>query len=52
MKIDITKDQAKIVLQLLEWHIENLIDEPEDTPRGVECAQSQALFDVIYGALS
>lgn len=52
MIIDVSIEQAKIVLQLLEWHIENLIDEPEDSPRGEECHQSQRLFDLIYDALS
>lgn len=40
------------MLQLLEWHIENLIDEPEDEPRGIECANSQALFDIVYDAVA
>jgi hypothetical protein len=51
MTIEISKTQAKIMLQLLDWHIENLIDEPEESERGIECVESQRLFDVLYDVL-
>lgn len=49
--IDVTEKQAKIMLELLEWHIENLIDEPNDSPRGIECAATKELFDIVYESL-
>ena len=51
MTVEISKPQIKIMLQLLEWNIENLIDEPEDSPRGIECAECQSLFDLLYDKL-
>jgi hypothetical protein len=50
MNIEISRGQAKIMLQLLEWNIENLIDEPEESPRGIECAECQKLFNSLYEA--
>lgn len=46
--IRMTGKQVKIVAQLLEWHIENLIDEPEDSARGEECKEAEALFEELF----
>lgn len=48
--VTMTDKQVKIVEQLLDWHIENLIDEPDDSPRGEECQEAKALFDKLYNA--
>jgi hypothetical protein len=51
MTLNISRVQAKIVMRLLEFNIENLIDEPPESERGIECAESEKLFDALYDEL-
>lgn len=51
MILSLTELKVRILLQLLEFNIENLIDEPDDSPRGEECRACQEMFDDLWNLL-